>query len=102
MISTAHILNAIAGYLRQVRNAYDEESLTTRNNFNLIKMFLSQWRSVPLPLPELNQLILGAALPHQAAQQAQPARGRNAEQQSKGRQVLGLKLLAVGKSPHQH
>ena len=74
----------------QVTHAYDEESLVMRNNFNLVKMFLGQWRLVPLPLAELGQLISGAE-PF-----LQPRAQAGEQQGSRGRQVLGLKLLAVG------
>lgn len=84
-------------------NAYDDNSLTTRNNFNLVKMFLGTWRSVPLPLPELSQLVAGEGTSgaggtgyrRQGGQSSEEA-GKKQESAEKKRQVLGLKLLAVG------
>lgn len=82
----------------QVKNAYIADTPVLRNNFNLIKMLLGQWRSVPLPLPELHQLISSADKSggQQHRQQHLPAGAKGAESQGKGRQALSLKLLAVG------
>ena len=82
----------------QVCNAHDSESLTTRNNFNLVKMFLGQWRNAPLPVSELTQIIAGAESASEgpsSTSQSSP-RGRSADSTARSKQVLGLKILAVG------
>ncbi|KAK9796984.1 hypothetical protein WJX73_006710 [Symbiochloris irregularis] len=81
-----------------VKNAYDADTPVLRNNFNLIKMLLGQWKSVPLPLPELDQLVntVDKSGAQQHRQQPLPAGSKGVESQAKGRQAVGLKLLAVG------
>ncbi|KAK9813338.1 hypothetical protein WJX73_001242 [Symbiochloris irregularis] len=64
-----------------VANAFGADAAASRNNFNLIKMLLGKWQSLPLPLTGLEELIY-------------PHKGTPAERKAK--QALGLKLLAVG------
>jgi hypothetical protein len=74
----------------QVRAAYNEDSTVQRNNFNLIKVFISKWQVVPPPL-EAMLVHVSAGGPHPA----QGSRGRVPKQVAEQR-AYGLRLFAAG------
>ena len=73
--------------LPQVKAGFSENASTVKNNFNLIKAFLSRWRyATPLPLDVL-RLHIAAPLDNKTGREAFPVLARRR---------FGLQLLATG------
>lgn len=71
----------------QVRAAYHEDRIVQRNNFNLLKVFLSKWQTVPPPLE--------AFLVHITAGGPNAAKGKM-PRQLVDQCAFGLRLFAAG------